>query len=141
MLNTKNPARAGILFSLALCLWCSGCSGGLDEDLPETVAVRGVVTYQGKPVTDASIMFYPLQGRKPATGRSDTTGKFTLRTFEKDDGAIPGEHQVTVNAYESTPEGVSMKSAIPIKYSSPTTTPLKITVSESNPEIKLELSD
>lgn len=139
MLITKNPVRSGILFSLAL--WCSGCGGGIDEDLPETVAVSGVVTYQGKPVPDASIMFYPLEGRKPATGRSDTDGKFTLRTFEKADGAIPGEHQVTVNAYESTPEGVSMKSAIPIKYSSPTTTPLKITVTESNPEIKLELTD
>lgn len=139
MLITNNSGRAGILFSLVLC--CSGCGGGLDEDLPETVAVNGVVTYQGKPVPDASIMFYPLQGRKPATGRTDPQGKFTLRTFEKADGAIPGAHQVTVNAYESTPEGVSMKSAIPIKYSSPTTTPLKITVSESNPEIKLELTD
>ncbi|WP_417381336.1 carboxypeptidase-like regulatory domain-containing protein [Gimesia sp.] len=139
MLIMKVLARAGMLFSLAL--WCSGCGGGGGEDLPETVAVSGVVTYQGKPVTDASIMFYPLQGRKPATGRSDTTGKFTLRTFEKDDGALPGEHQVTVNAYQSTPEGVSMKSAIPIKYSSPTTSPLKITVTDTNPEIKLELID
>ncbi|QDT93086.1 carboxypeptidase-like regulatory domain-containing protein [Gimesia algae] len=139
MLIMQKLTRTGLLFSLAC--WCSGCGGGLDEDLPETVAVSGVVTYQGKPVTDASIMFYPMQGRKPATGRSDTEGKFTLRTFEENDGAIPGEHQVTVNAYESTPEGVSMKSAIPIKYSSPTTSPLKITVTETNPEIKLELID
>ncbi|MCA9023458.1 MAG: hypothetical protein KDA74_25085 [Planctomycetaceae bacterium] len=139
MLITKFLTRTGVL--LLLALWCSGCGGGRDENLPETVAVNGIVTYQGKPVTDASIMFYPVQGRKPATGRSDTEGKFILRTFEKDDGAIPGEHTVTVNAYESTPEGVSMKSAIPIKYSSPTTTPLKIMVTESNPEIKLDLTD
>lgn len=120
---------------------CIGCSGQKNENLPETIAVEGVVTYQNKPVPDATIMFYPVQGRKPASGRADASGKFTLTTFKKNDGVLPGEHKVTVNAYESTPEGVSMKSAIPIKYTNQNNSPLTINVSESEKEIKLELVD
>ncbi|WP_299460727.1 carboxypeptidase-like regulatory domain-containing protein [uncultured Gimesia sp.] len=127
-----------ILLTLFLCV---GCSGSKDENLPDTVSVAGVVTYQGKPVPEATIMLYPVKGRKPASGRSDAAGKFTLTTFKKNDGAIPGEHKVTVNAYESTPQGVSMKSAIPEKYTNQSSSPLKITITEAEPELKLELVD
>jgi len=120
---------------------CFGCSGSRDENLPPTISVTGVVTYQGKPVPDASIMFYPTQGRKPATGKADASGKFELSTFGKNDGVLAGEHKVTVNAYETTSEGVSMKSAIPVKYTTPSNTPLVVNVSESDNEIKLELVD
>ncbi|QDT29279.1 hypothetical protein Enr10x_46300 [Gimesia panareensis] len=132
------PRLAG---AVLLALFISAGCGGKSEDLPETVAVSGVVTYKGNPVPEATIMLYPVQGRKPASGRSDAEGKFTLTTFNKDDGALPGEHQVTVNAFQSTPEGVSMKSSIPTKYSNPSSSPLKVTVSETEPELKLELTD
>lgn len=125
---------------LLVVLTAAGC-GGKSEDLPETVAVSGVVTYQGKPVPEATIMLYPVQGRKPASGRTDEEGRFSLTTFSQDDGALPGEHQVTVNAFQSTDEGVSMKSSIPTKYSTPGSSPLKVTVSEEQPELKLELTD
>jgi len=120
---------------------CAGCGAKRDSDLPPTIPVNGVVTYQGKPVPDASIMFYPSQGRKPATGKADASGKFQLSTFGSNDGVIAGEHKVTVNAFEKTSEGVSMKSAIPVKYSNPSSTPLTLTVSESDDEIKLDLID
>tara|TARA_R110002111_G_scaffold262694_1_gene340234 strand:- start:185123 stop:185542 length:420 start_codon:yes stop_codon:yes gene_type:complete len=126
---------------LVASMLCAGCSGNKDKDLPDTVSVAGMVTYQGKPVPDATVMLYPVKGRKPASGRSDASGKFSLTTFKKNDGAIPGEHKVTVNAFESTPQGVSMKSAIPVKYSNQASSPLAITVSEAEPELKLELVD
>lgn len=129
-----------VMLLLGSMFW-AGCSRGKDPDLPETVAATGVVMYQGKPVSDATIMFYPVQGRKPASGKSDAAGKFTLTTFSKNDGVIPGEHKVTVNAYESTPQGVSMKSSIPEKYANPNSSPLKMTVSETQPELTLELAD
>ena len=127
-----------ILLGFIVCL---GCGGKQDGDLPSTISVTGVVTYQGKPVPDASIMLYPVKGRKPATGKADASGNFQLSTFGKNDGVIPGEHKVTVNAYQTTSEGVSMKSAIPVKYSNPANTPLTVTVSETDHEIKLDLVD
>lgn len=133
------PFQRVLLLSIPL-LCLSGC-GGKDPNLPETIAMSGVVIYQGKPVSDATIMFYPTEGRKPASGRSDADGKFSLTTFSKNDGVIPGEHKVTVNAFQSTPQGVSMTSSIPVKYSTPNTSPLKVTVSEAQPELTLELED
>lgn len=127
-----------ILLGLIVCL---GCSGNQDENLPSTIPVTGVVTYQGKPVPDASVMFYPAKGRKPASGKADASGKFQLSTFGKNDGAIPGEHKVTVNAYETTVEGVSMKSAIPKKYTTQTSSPLTIEISDTQKVIKLDLVD
>lgn len=127
-----------ILLGFTLCV---GCSGQKDKDLPDTISVKGMVTYQGKPVPDAMIMLYPEQGRKPASGKADASGNFTLTTFEKNDGVIPGKHKVTVTAYESTSEGVSMKSAIPEKYTYQNSSPLTVTVSESENEIKLDLVD
>ncbi len=127
-----------ILMGVALCF---GCSGGQDKDLPSTISVTGVVTYQGKPVPDAQVMFYPVQGRKPASGKADASGKFQLSTFGKNDGVIPGEHKVTVIAYDSTSEGLAMDSVIPEKYTSQTSSPLTINVSEGQEEIKLDLVD
>ncbi|WP_339727535.1 carboxypeptidase-like regulatory domain-containing protein [uncultured Gimesia sp.] len=129
-----------VMILLGSILWV-GCGGGKDPDLPETVSAAGIVTYQGKPVPEATIMFYPVQGRKPGSGKSDASGKFTLTTFSKNDGVIPGDHKVTINAYESTPQGVSMKSSIPEKYSNQKSSPLTMSVSESQPEITLELVD
>lgn len=137
----RAPHISSVIILILGSMFWAGCGGGKDPDLPETVAATGIVTYQGNPVSDATIMFYPVQGRKPASGKSDAAGKFTLTTFSKNDGVIPGEHKVTVNAYESTPEGVSMKSSIPVKYTTPNTSPLMVTVSEAQPELTLELED
>lgn len=139
MFDIRQLAKPGLI--VLGFIVCVGCGGNQDGDLPSTVTVTGVVTYQGEPVPDASIMFYPKQGRKPATGRADESGKFQLSTFGDNDGAIPGEHKVTVNAFEKTSEGVSMKSSIPVKYSNPSSSPLTVKVSDAQEEIKLELVD
>jgi hypothetical protein len=79
------------LLSVSLAA-CSGCgSKGTDA----TLKVTGTVTYNGAPVADASVTFTPEKGR-PATGITDAAGKFTLTTFSKDDGAVPGRHKVTI---------------------------------------------
>lgn len=70
----------------------SGCGSGGG---PDTVKVTGIVTYNGAPVSDASVTFTPEKGR-PATGITDAAGKFSLTTFAKDDGAVPGMHKVTI---------------------------------------------
>lgn len=77
---------------------CFGCGPGL----PETAPVHGRVTYQGKPVVEGTIMFYPKNGR-PATASLAPDGAYRLTTFKPNDGATLGYHRVTIEARRITP--------------------------------------
>jgi hypothetical protein len=119
---------------LPLLLGCGG--SGL-----ETVPVTGTVTYNGQPLADAAVAFQPADGRA-ATGITDASGKFTLTTLEDGDGAIVGEHTVTVSPGAGqtaampgvdAPVGATQKSAIPDRYSNPGMSGLKASVTADGP--------
>jgi hypothetical protein len=86
-------ARSQLALLLAALLGFSGCSG---PDRPDTYAVEGQVAYNGKPLEGATISFWAETSARAAVGTTDAEGKFTLSTFELEDGAIAGEHKVTV---------------------------------------------
>ena len=79
---------------LAALLAFAGGSGGGDR--PATYEVTGQVAYNGKPLEGASVSFWAENSSRAAEGTTDTEGKFSLSTFELNDGAIPGAHKVTV---------------------------------------------
>jgi len=113
---------------LALLLFATGCG----ESRPRTVPVTGLVTLDGEPVADASITFYPENGR-PATGRTDAEGIYTLTTFETNDGAVPGQHRVSISKQtipesNSTEDLEAIKSEVPEVYSNADTSGLKAEV-------------
>lgn len=64
------------------------------ERHPKTAPVKGTITYQGKRVPQGSIMFQPLEG--PAATGNIRNGDYVLKTFAADDGAILGNHKVTI---------------------------------------------
>ena len=68
-----------------------GCGG---KDTP--VKVSGVVTLEGKPLADASVIFWPDGNGRQANGSTDSEGKFTLTTQKAGDGALPGTYKVIV---------------------------------------------
>ena len=82
--------------SIALALM-AGCG----PDRPETAPVSGRITLGGQPVATGRIIFYPEQGRS-AIGAIGPEGVYTLTTFEPGDGALLGEHQVTIQATKVT---------------------------------------
>jgi hypothetical protein len=141
----------GYLGAALLALTFAGCGG---SDRPPMGKVSGVVTLDGVPVPNASVMFIPAAGGRPASGITDASGHFQLKTFEKDDGALLGEHKVTVTCVETTgfqetadglsggvsPEGIKQTWITPQKYSLPETSGLTQTVEKRNPEVKLELT-
>ena len=102
---------------LALCgglrLGLAGC--GEDPgvtDRPATVPVSGVVTLGGNPVEGATVTFHagvPAPGQtaqgNSAVGQTDAEGRFQLKTFEANDGAVPGEYVVTISKYEAAASG------------------------------------
>jgi hypothetical protein len=83
----------------------AGCGDGR----PERVPVTGRVTYQGDPVTTGTIYFWPDEGPQ-ARGTLGPDGRYRLRTFEKEDGAVLGEHRVTIEAKEVSAGGPDPKS-------------------------------
>jgi hypothetical protein len=158
-----NAARRVILFLVLAVLLQGGCDSGIRY---EHAKVHGKVTYQGRPVTFGSVMFIPVNPPKeglmqPASGSINPDGTYELAS-QSTSGAILGEHTVLVIAVDggksaeprsSSKEGdkppmpangsktVQFKSAIPKKYSDPSTTTLKRKVTPGDNTIDIDLTD
>ena len=136
----------------------AGCEGRRTP-----VPVTGTVTLDGKPVEGATVTFHLLgddkEGR-PATGQTDKTGAFQLKTGNED-GARPGEYKVVVIKnvladpklkvpdFPDTPEGRNQrdhfvwkhfgddqppyKNALPDRYGDLKATPLTCKVPDDSP--------
>jgi hypothetical protein len=101
--------------------------------VPQPTKVTGTVTLDGKPLAGATIVFSPQKGQL-ASGVTDSQGRYSLSTFAKDDGVLPGVYRVTITANGSqdpakpdqpqTNRAVAGKPAIPVQYSDPRTTGL-----------------
>ena len=148
--------------TVLVLLWLTaGCSGG-GADRPETVPVTGAVMYNGSPVQGAQVSFLSEGAPRAATGVTNEKGEFQLSTFDINDGAVIGEHVITVtkitgeattdvadpramtgdpsamtNMYQermgAQGEISGPKTELPQKYSNPKTTTLKETVTAAGP--------
>jgi hypothetical protein len=126
---------------VAAVLISCGCGGGR----PKTAAVHGKVTYKGQPVPHGSIVFIP-DSATVATGEIGPDGSYTLTTFRKGDGAIPGAHKVVITALEDTRgRGIEPGNAppplVPRKYMNRLTTDLQAEVKEEDNTIDFDLQD
>ena len=99
------PVRVVILALFAGVL--VGCGGGAGGDRPDRTPVSGTVTIGGVPVTGAMVVFSPAteDGGRGATGITDDSGNFVLGTFERTDGAVPGDYIVLVSKLEQEKAG------------------------------------
>lgn len=99
-----------LIFGATLSVGCSSRSSDKwTAQRPETHPVTGRVDLNGRPADSAKVMF---QITAPATGRvysafgyTNSAGRFSLETFTADDGAVAGEHLVTIEklTYEQPP--------------------------------------
>jgi hypothetical protein len=83
------PTLAGLVLVIA-----AGCSEG---PIPiETAPVKGIASYQGKPLEGYRVFFYSDKdaAHEPASGWIDAEGRFSLSVREPDDGAIIGPNQI-----------------------------------------------
>lgn len=118
------------------------------------VPVRGVVTLDGKPIEGAAVLFAPREGGRPAIGRTDERGDFRLQTVTSDDGALRGEHVVTVTLQETlgvtadpdglsgevAPGGIQVRWIVPERYANPNTSNLAVTVEPGMPPLTIPLT-
>ena len=146
-----------LLWSRSLTLACLAAllAGviGCGPRRPTTYPVSGVVTLDGKPVQGATVMLRPEVGGRPAVGTTNQRGEFKLTTFDQNDGALPGQHVVTVvkkitTGIMATPDGLSGPVApggikeqwiIPKKYSDAKTSGLSANVRSDMEPLKLDL--
>src|SRR5262245_55056819 len=94
----------------------TGCN---PEKLPRLGRVTGIVTLDGQPVADASIMFDGAKPGEPASlGRTDAEGKYELYYSRGHKGATHGEHPVYISTYQpaSDDNPQSRRETIPAKY-------------------------
>lgn len=148
----------GCLLFVPLALGGCGASG-----LPSTVPVTGTVTLDGTPVDGATVNLLSDVGNRVASGKTDASGKFSLKTIvgsQSVDGAIVGGHGVAVLKAESSGEPMGdpremmekmttnpaitsefkQTYVIPAKYNNPTMSGIRVEVTESGPnDITLDL--
>jgi len=77
-----------------------------------TYPVTGTVTYQGKPIAGATVSYFVSVDSPPATGMTDSDGKFSLATHvspkEVLPGAPPGDYKVTISKSTPTVDAASV---------------------------------
>ena len=78
-----------------------------------TVAVTGQILVNGEPVGGASVTFTPDgEGLRSAHAVTDSAGGFELTTFDKGDGAVPGDYLVAISKAQLK-SGIEVKSLTP----------------------------
>jgi hypothetical protein len=146
--------RAVLLRCLASATLCCvvGCGGA---DGPKLAEAGGVVTYQGKAVPNATVVFMPQTG-SPAIGTTDAEGRFEFNT-QGARGATIGQGTISITAVHQSREVTDeeaekiggakfdallasiRKSLIPEKYSHPQTSGLTANVTEDPEKNKFPL--
>ncbi len=145
MERTLNRNLAAVVATI-LVLIPAGCDNG-----PNVAPVHGKITVGGKPLTEGNIVFMPSNGRM-AHGKIQPDGSYRLTTFESNDGALIGDHSVTIEAVvvesnaaelktleeeisnENQPRRLIVKEThlVPEKYADPLSSELKATVKDQD---------
>lgn len=91
-----------LVFPLVALLGLVGCGG--NSNRPQTSQVKGMVTFDGKPLPSGSLLFVPTGGGPTAQGKINEDGSYEMGTFAEDDGAVLGTFKVMITAY-TQPKG------------------------------------
>lgn len=117
-----------------------GCSGQFEDRLsrarPPVFKTRGLVTWNGIPAPGATVSLHSHSHNVAATGITNDRGEFVLTTWRYGDGAVVGDHKVSVETLvpwnPAAPE-VEYKNVMPAKYQNPETSGLTATISDRGP--------
>lgn len=94
-----------------LVLFLAGCGSGEFK----IVAVSGTITMNGKPLKGAEVVFAPMEIKDVidvgpiSIGKTDSEGKFTLKTVKGVNGAVVTKHRVSVSFGEVDEAAIAAK--------------------------------
>jgi hypothetical protein len=116
---------------LVLTLFIAACSDGRKPVFP----VQGrILDADGNPAAGAKVIFHPLNDNEPDAARPigivDEAGAYSLTTYEKGDGAPPGDYAVTVEwrPAKPAPFGRTSEDKLKGRYAVASKSPFKATV-------------
>jgi hypothetical protein len=119
--------------ALVPVLLASGCS----EKWAEVFPVAGSVKFDGKAPVGAQIVLHPVNPASPEavapTGKVKSDGSFQITSYQAGDGAPPGDYVATIQWFQVDKDGIVGANVIPKEYSTPTTSPIKVTVNAGGP--------
>lgn len=144
--HRRSSGRRGVVPSngpaiLLLILVTLGCPA--NSTLPELGEVSGVITIDGRPLPEASIVFRPQKGGRFATALSDREGRYELSYISYPHlvyGTRTGENTVFVSTYQGSTGNVRKirPELVPECYRG-LTSDLKVHVKRGRNVINLEL--
>lgn len=119
---TKSPSFRTFAHWCLFGPWClvlgafllAGCGG---PEHPEVGRVSGVVTLNGQPLAEATVMFQPTEGRA-SIATTDSAGKYSLTYLDGVPGAKLGAHKVIIRTEIPGEDGQPpiAKEKLPKKY-------------------------
>jgi len=121
----------------------SGCSRHYEDkwsrSRPRSFPTTGSVTWNGEPAAGALVTLHSLSHNLAASGRTDAKGEFALTTWRQSDGAVAGDHKVTIEttviAGYTSEGGLIEVNAMPPKYEKPDTSGLTATISDKGKNV------
>ncbi len=129
----RRSRLGGKWFLLLAALQFAGCGEGRPGRMP----VTGQILIDDQPLTYGFVQVIP-EGARPAMGKIGPDGKFTLSTFDDNDGVVYGNHPVAVIANEPI-DATSQRWHAPKKYADASTSGLTAQIVEGHPEFTLKL--
>lgn len=122
-----------LAFPVSCCL-----AVGCDDGRPRRVPVSGQVLIDGDALPVGNIRLVPSDARA-ATGAIGSDGRFTLTTFEQDDGCVLGTHRVLITAFETVNAG-AIRWLAPPDYRDLETSELSVTIDGPTDSLIIELT-
>ncbi len=122
--------RFGLLFFFFAAISISGCGPAG----PATYPVRGKITFEDGSPAQVGLIEFRSADRTIARGKIESDGSYSLTTFEPNDGALEGEHQVVIQQMIIT-EDLSFSShnhgkRVPQFYADYSSSPLRAEVTK-----------
>lgn len=143
----RNRELGRVLCALVCGFGLAGCGGG-EVKPPPLFPVTGTVTYQGKAVPGATVVFLPTAKQKAKDpplfrpfGVADDEGNYSLMWSEDHEGAPAGQYKVAISAVAPATddeEGDSQTkpaNAVPDKYGNPATSGFSATVEDGGENV------
>lgn len=100
------PIRILLIATIMFC----GCGKASSLKL---VPVSGSVKYKGANVEGALVTFVGSTSPRSSVGVTDSSGRFQLTTMNTNDGAVPGDNQVTI--VKMPPKGAQGQAKMPMQ--------------------------
>lgn len=122
-----------LLIAATLLAVSSGCTDGPSNYEQLGIAeVSGRVTLDGKPLSNARVIFVEPGAGFSSVGDTDSDGKYTLMLNTTQSGVAPGEKVVRITtAFSDEEDGPRQTESIPVRYNKESELTASVKPSES----------